>query len=116
MDKKPAVRSAHTGAPAALELSEKQRKHLRGLAHPLKPLIRLGNDGLTEGVTKETDRALHDHELVKVKALGGERATRDVIFGDLALKTRSALVQRIGNVAVLYRPKPDLPKILLPDA
>src|SRR5690349_16309830 len=73
-------------SPAALapDLSEKQRKHLRGLAHALRPVIRLGGSGLTEGVAKETDRALHDHELIKVKAPGGDREARDTLFSDLA--------------------------------
>ena len=101
--------------PAAPELTERQRRHLRGLAHALKPVIRLGGAGLTEGVVKETLRALHDHELIKVKAPGGDRAVRDAIFSDLAQRTGSTQVHRIGNVAVLYRPRSDLPRILLPD-
>jgi RNA-binding protein len=118
--RKPTTRpaAAHEPAPAtrpALELSEKQRRHLRGLAHPLRPVIRLGGAGLTDAVAKETQRALHDHELIKVKAPGGDREARDAVFSDLAQRTGSALVHRIGNVAVLYRPRPDLPRILLPD-
>ena len=100
----------------ALELSEKQRRHLRSLAHSLKPVIRLGGAGVTDAVAKETQRALHDHELIKVKGPGGDREARDALFSDLAQRTRSALVHRIGNVAVLYRPRPDLPRIMLPDS
>src|SRR6266581_3760288 len=103
--------------PSAPELSEKQRRHLRGLAHELKPVIRLGNAGLTEAVATETARALHDHELIKVKAPGGgDREARDALFTELANRTASALIHRIGNVAVLYRPNATLPKILIPDA
>jgi RNA-binding protein len=102
--------------PVAPDLSEKQRRHLRGLAHDLKPLIRLGNAGLTDAVATETARALHDHELIKVKAPGGgDRATRDALFTDLAQRTASALIHRIGNVAVLYRPNATLPRIVIPD-
>jgi RNA-binding protein len=101
---------------SAPELSERQRRHLRALAHALKPVIRLGNAGLTEAVTTETARALTAHELVKVKAPGGDREARDALFTELAAATGSALVQRIGNVAVLYRPHPELPRILIPDA
>jgi RNA-binding protein len=100
---------------AAPELSERQRRHLRGLAHPLKPVVRLGNAGLTEAVALETERALRDHELIKVKAPGGDREARDALFASLAGRTASALVHRIGNVAVLYRPHPELPRILIPD-
>ena len=102
--------------PIAPELSERQRRHLRGLAHDLKPLIRLGNAGLTDAVATETARALHDHELIKVKAPGGgDRAARDALFADLAQRTASALVHRIGNVAVFYRPNATLQRIMIPD-
>jgi RNA-binding protein len=102
-------------AGAAPELSERQKKHLRGLAHALKPLIRVGNAGLTEALVRETARALHDHELVKVRAPGGDRTARDTLLQDLARRSGSALVQRIGNVAVFYRPRASLAKILIPD-
>jgi len=123
MDKKhtQSADSAHstpagaTGIPPAPELSEKQRRYLRGLAHPLGVVIRLGKEGLTDAVAKETIRALFDHELIKVKGLGGDREARDALFVTLAERTGSALVHRIGNVAVLYRPRPDLKRILIPD-
>jgi RNA-binding protein len=105
-----------SSSPAAPDLSERQRKHLRGLAHDLKPVIRLGGSGLTDAVALETARALHDHELIKVKAPGGDREARDAAFAELANRTSSALIYRIGNVAVLYRPRADLPRILIPDA
>ena len=97
-------------------MSERQRRHLRGLAHELKPTIRLGNAGLTDAVAAETARALRDHELIKVKAPGGDREARDALFAELAQRTASALIHRIGNVAVLYRPNAKLPRILIPDA
>jgi RNA-binding protein len=111
------MRNADTrlAAAPAPELSERQRKHLRGLAHSLHPIVRLGNAGLTEAVVRETARALHDHELIKVKAPGGDRAARDALVSSLAQRSGSALVQRIGNVAVLYRPRLEMPKILIPD-
>jgi RNA-binding protein len=97
-------------------LTERQRRHLRALAHALRPLVRLGNAGLTDAVADETAHALHDHELIKVRAPGGDRAARDALFAALAARTGSVLVQRVGNVAVLYRANPKLPRILLPDA
>ena len=111
----PAEDKAAAAPPVAPELSEKQRRHLRGLAHDLKPLIRLGNAGLTEAVATETARALHDHELIKVKVPGVDREARDDLFTDLAQRTASALVHRIGNVAVLYRPNATLQRIVIPD-
>ena len=108
-------RATHPADPAAPQLSERQRRHLRGLAHALKPVVRLGAAGLTQAVARETERALHDHELIKVKAPGGDRAARDALFAGLARQTGSAVVQRIGNVAVFYRARAKLPGILIPD-
>jgi RNA-binding protein len=98
-----------------MTLSEKQKKHLRRLAHPMRPIVMLGNAGLTAGVVQELDRALSDHELVKVSARVGERAARDAALDDMARQTSSEIVQRIGNVGVFYRRSQELPKILLPD-
>jgi RNA-binding protein len=97
-------------------LSERQRKHLRRLAHALKPIVTLGMAGLTEAVVAEFERALHDHELVKVRVRAESREVRDRSLEELVERTHCALVQRIGNVATLYRPDPLLPRILLPDA
>ena len=96
-------------------LSEKQKKHLRRLAHPMSPIVMLGNAGLTPGVVQELDRALNDHELVKVSARVGDRTARDTALDDLATQTTSQIVQRIGNVGVFYRRNKTLPKILIPD-
>ena len=101
---------------ARVKLTERQRRHLRGLAHPLKPVILVGNAGMTDGVVAETARALHDHELIKVRWAGADREARDSGLETLATRTRSTLVTRIGHVAVLYRPRPDLPRIVLPAA
>ncbi len=97
-----------------MELSEKQKKHLRRLAHPLSPIVMLGNAGLTDGVVNELDRALADHELVKVSARVGERDARNQALEALAARTSAALVQRIGHVGVFYRRRKDRPKILIP--
>jgi RNA-binding protein len=98
-----------------MPLSEKQKKHLRRLAHPQKPIVMLGNAGLTDNVTSELDRALLRHELVKVSARVGDRASRDQILATLAERTLSELVQRVGNIGVFYRKNNELAKIVLPD-
>jgi RNA-binding protein len=100
---------------APMNLSEKQKKHLRRLAHPLSPIVMLGNAGLTDGVVNELDRALTDHELVKVSARVGEREARNAALDVLANRTSSALVQRVGHVGVFYRRSKGVAKILLPD-
>jgi len=98
-----------------MALTEKQKKHLRRLAHPMSPIVMLGNAGLTDGVVNELDRALTDHELVKVSARVGERTLRDAALDEMATRTASELVQRVGHVGVFYRRRGELPKILIPD-
>lgn len=98
-----------------MNLSEKQKKHLRRLAHPLKPIVMLGNAGLTDSVVNELDRALTDHELVKVSARVGEREARNAALDVLANRTSSDLVQRVGHVGVFYRRGKGVAKVLLPD-
>lgn len=97
-----------------MNLSEKQRKYLRGLAHSRDPIVLIGQAGLSPAVTRELDIALGAHELVKVRARVGDREVRDAILEELAQSTGSALVQRIGNVGVFYRPSKDKPRITLP--
>jgi RNA-binding protein len=98
-----------------MALTEKQKKHLRRLAHPMNPIVMLGNAGLTDAVVAELDRALTDHELVKVSARVGDRDARNEALATLANRTTSELVQRIGHVGVFYRRPKELAKILLPD-
>jgi RNA-binding protein len=97
-----------------VQLTEKQRRHLRGLAHSLKPVILIGNAGISEGVVAETVRALHDHELIKVRLPGLPREARDAALADLATRTESELVVRIGHIATLYRARKDMPRVILP--
>ena len=96
------------------DLTEKQKKHLRGLAHAREPVVLIGQAGLSAAITGELETALGAHELVKVRARVGDRDQRNDIFAELAKQTNSALVQRIGNVGVFYRPRKDKPRIILP--
>jgi RNA-binding protein len=97
-----------------LDLTERQKKHLRGLAHAREPVVLIGQGGLSPAITAELETALGAHELVKVRARVGDRDQRDEIFAELVKQTKSALVQRIGNVGVFYRPRKDKPRIILP--
>jgi RNA-binding protein len=99
-----------------MNLSERQRKYLRGLGHALNPVLLIGNAGLTPGVIAEAKRALHDHELIKVKFRGADRAARDSGLAELATSTESALVHRIGHTALYYKRRNDRPGIVIPDA
>ncbi|MEJ0038218.1 MAG: ribosome assembly RNA-binding protein YhbY [Gammaproteobacteria bacterium] len=97
-----------------MSLSEKQRRHLRGLGHSLKPIIFIGKEGASAAVVAEAGRALHDHELVKVRVTGMERDARDEALDFLANATQSEIVGRIGHTAVLYRRNPEKTRIVLP--
>lgn len=98
-----------------MSLSENQKKHLRRLAHPLNPVVMVGERGKLEAVANELNGALTAHELVKVRSRLGDREARDRTFAELSAQTSSELVQRIGNVGVFYRARKDKPRILLPD-
>jgi RNA-binding protein len=97
-----------------MNLTEKQRRHLRGLGHALKPVIFIGQGGVSANVLAETVRALNDHELIKVRVSGMERDARDLALESLAKGTQSELVGRIGHTAVLYRRNADQPRVVLP--
>jgi RNA-binding protein len=97
-------------------LTDAQRKHLRRLGHDRNPIVLIGGGGLSPNLIAEMDRALNDHELVKVRARVGDRDLRDEVLAELATATRAELVQRIGHVALYYRAHPTEPRILLPDA
>jgi RNA-binding protein len=97
-----------------MQLTEKQRRHLKGLAHPLKPVILMGNSGLTEAVVAETSRALASHELIKVRLPGLDREERDAALLALAERTGSAFVTRIGHIAVLFKPHEKVSRYVLP--
>lgn len=96
-----------------MSLSNKQIRHLRSLAHHLKPVVWVGQHGLGENVIEEIRIALEAHELIKVK-IAAEKADRNAMIEQVVAATRSALVQHIGQMAVLFRRNEDKPKIVLP--
>ncbi len=98
------------------QLTEKQKKHLRGLAHALSPVARLGTGGLTEPFLTELEAALSHHELIKLKAAAASRTERDAAIEAILARTGASLIARIGNVAVLYRPCPTGARLTLPEA
>jgi RNA-binding protein len=99
-----------------MKLSDKQLRFLRGRAHALKPVIQIGNNGLSPGVLAETRRALADHELIKLRIQAADRAARDALLAELVRATGGALVTRIGHVAVLFHANQKLTRFPLPNA
>ena len=87
-----------------MNLSEHQKKYLRGLGHQLKPLIMVGDSGLSDSLIAEFETTLDHHELIKVRVRVGDRSARDEIIDKLCGDSSAQIIQRIGNVALLYRP------------
>jgi RNA-binding protein len=96
-----------------IKLTSAQRQYLKGLAHPLSPVVIIGEKGLTEAVIKETDRALNAHELIKIKAGSDEKETRGQWLEQLCGTLEASPVQQIGKTLVIYRPA-EKPAIKLP--
>ncbi len=99
-----------------MPLSISERKRFRQIGHSLNPVVQLGNHGLSEAVLAEIDRALEDHELIKVRIGGEDREARAEAIAAIATSTRSEAVQIIGKIVLLYRaakkPHPRLSNIL----
>lgn len=89
-----------------MKLSESQKKFLRGRGHQLKPLIMVGDAGLSESLLTEFESTLAHHELVKVKIRAADRAARDEMIRKLCTSYSATLLQRVGNVALVYRANP----------
>ncbi len=84
-----------------------ERKALKAKAHKLDPVVHVGAKGITEELIAEIDRALHAHQLIKVRAASLDRDAREEAFGRIAEKTGAQAVQHIGKVFVLFRKKKD---------
>jgi RNA-binding protein len=95
-------------------LTGKQRRHLRSLGHPLRPVVQIGKGGIDDGLVAAVDRALADHELVKVKVGEGAPVDRHEAADALAARTKSEVAQVLGKVVLLYRADADEPRIVLP--
>lgn len=96
-----------------MPLNEKQRKHLRRLGHTLEPVLMTGGSGVTPGLLAELDTTLAHHELIKVKVRAADRESRDAMIEALCAASGAELVQRIGHVALLWRPNPERRRIAL---
>lgn len=90
-----------------VHLSPRERSALKGRAHALEPVVQIGQAGLTDAVVTETDRALTAHELIKVRVGGTDREERAALVDALANRTDAAVVQSVGKIVVLWRPRED---------
>jgi RNA-binding protein len=96
--------------------SNEDKKHLRRLGHNLKPIVTIASKGLTETVSAEIERALTDHELIKVKLAVGDRDAKKAIIDEICSSCSAEVVQSIGHVVLLFRkakkPNPKLSNLL----
>jgi RNA-binding protein len=97
-----------------MALKPPQIRYLRGLAHPLKPVLLLGGKGVTPGVLKELEQALDDHELIKIRQIAADRAARVAELEQQFESSKTDAEQTNGKIAVLYRRNDDQPQIALP--
>lgn len=97
-----------------MDLTPRQRKFLKGLAHALEPVVRVGKGRVTDSLIRETNRSLDAHELIKVRIDGDDPKDRAAVAERLAAQTAAAIVGSIGKVAILFRPREEEPGIRLP--
>lgn len=101
-----------------MTLSTDNKKHLRTIGHGLNPVVTVASKGLTEGVLAEIDRALNDHELIKVRLTVGDRDLKKQLIDEICTQVRGEAVQVIGHILLLYRkadkPNPRLSNLLKP--
>ena len=93
-----------------MPLTSDQTRALKKLAHHLKPVVIIGQHGLTEGVINEIDITLDTHELIKVKLAGADKDDREELSAAIVERLSAERVQVIGRVAVFYRPNPNKKK------
>lgn len=94
---------------ATVELTNSQKKTLRGLGHHLEPVVYVGKEGLSSPLLKSMEAALNAHELIKIKLGQNCPLERNLAGEELTKKTGAILVQIIGRMLLLYRPNPELP-------
>jgi RNA-binding protein len=95
----------------ARELDAATRKQLRALAHHLEPVVRVGHDGVTDGVVEAVTRTLLDHELIKVRLY--EPEDKAAMAAELASRCDATLCGLVGHTAILYKRHPEQPKIAI---
>lgn len=87
-----------------LDITSQQRSSLRATAHPLRPVVLIGDRGLTEAVLKEIDLNLNAHQLIKVRVAGDDREARIAMMDTICDTLSCALVNHLGKTLILFRP------------
>jgi len=102
--------------PSPQPLSQAEIKHLRTIGHKLNPIVTIAEKGLSEGVASELERALNDHELIKIKLAVADRELKATLIDEVCKAHNATVVQSIGKVALILRraqkPNPKLSNLL----
>lgn len=99
-----------------LTLTNPQKRHLKTLAHTRKPIVIIGDNGVTPAVLHEILQALDYHELVKIRVNAADRLARDAMIKEVCATSGALLVQRVGHIATLFRRNPEAPRIEWPES
>lgn len=86
-----------------MPISADRKKQFRTIGHKLNPIVTIAGNGLSEGVLQELNRALDDHELIKVKLAIADRDERKAVAAELQVLPHVELIQEIGKIVLLYR-------------
>ncbi|WP_430461818.1 YhbY family RNA-binding protein [Thalassolituus sp. LLYu03] len=89
-----------------MAITNEQKKAYRAIGHTLNPIVTVASNGLTEGVIDELNRALDDHELIKIKVSVGDREVKKAVIEEILRITGAEMPQQIGNTALLLRRNP----------
>lgn len=99
-----------------MKASQPDHKQLRAIGHKLSPVVTVATKGLSESVSQEIERALSDHELIKIKVSVGDRELKKQLLTTICKQLNASLIQSVGNIALVYRasekPNPKLSNIL----
>ena len=90
-----------------MQLDNETIKRLKSIGHELKPIVMIGNKGIPPAISEEIDRALSDHELIKVKLPAGTKHERDIVSTEIATTANANVIHTIGRMALLLRQNPN---------
>lgn len=95
-----------------MPLSSEQKRRFRKIGHQLKPIVTIADQGLSPNVMTEIERALEDHELIKIKCNVEDREAKVALLAEIGTTTGAELAQSVGKVGLFYRPaKKQNPKL-----
>ena len=87
----------------SMPISNSNKKHYRSIGHNLKPIVTVAQKGITDNIRREVDRALNEHELIKIKLLTSDRSEKEKLSNEICRELNAECIQRIGHMMLVYR-------------